>query len=111
MNDTVVKNEVYKGIEYYIKRTEGTVNTWYTGYLVFNEDSKYYGKEYDEIDIPVHGGWTYSENELMPVIYPEDEVWIIGFDTAHVYDDETTQNVDFVEQELRKAIDNIKENK
>jgi hypothetical protein len=45
------------------------------GYVRIPKDHIYYKKEYDDIECDVHGGLTYSRNEL--------EGWWIGFDCAH----------------------------
>jgi hypothetical protein len=79
---------------------------WGNGYLVFKKNHPLYKKEYDEINnnesYPLaHGGWTFSTlhsslskkfNELIffdgePFLLEEDD-WIIGFDTAHLDDNE-----------------------
>ena len=54
------------------------------GYIAIPKDNELYGKDYDEIDIDVHGGLTYSEysNSEYPV-KSEEDVWWIGFDCAH----------------------------
>ena len=44
------------------------------GYVVLPEDHKLYGTDYEEIDVDVHGGLTYSENGK------------VGFDCAHAGD-------------------------
>lgn len=54
-------------------------------YIKVPEKSKYYQKNYDEIDLDVHGGLTYSRNYLAI----EDKVlqgWFLGWDYAHVGD-------------------------
>lgn len=45
------------------------------GYVILNKDNKYFGKDYDEIPVQVHGGLTYSNEE--------DGNWVVGFDCAH----------------------------
>lgn len=54
------------------------------GYVEIPTDHKYYGEDYDDIDIDVHGGWTYSEYTYNN--YPaeaSDKSWWIGFDCGH----------------------------
>jgi len=104
MNVEVLKNAVFEDIEYYILQVED----WVTGYLVLEDDSKYYGVPYDDIDIPIHGGWTYSDEYLQDIIEENDGVWVIGFDTAHYSDGPKEQNIHYVEQELQDAIRRMK---
>lgn len=58
-----------------------------TAYIEIPINHKLYSKHYDNIDIDVHGGLTYSGNYLW--IDDETELkdsWFIGWDYAH-YDD------------------------
>ncbi len=48
------------------------------GYIKIPENHKFYAKHYDDIDLSVHGGLTYSAME-------ENGFWI-GFDCAHFSD-------------------------
>lgn len=67
---------------------------WGNGYVVIPQGHPLHGKHYEEIEIEVHGGLTFSKNadELgWDEILPEDKgCWIIGFDCAHV--DDTLEN-------------------
>ena len=103
--------EIYKGYKIYVVKITNpfsifwfdmTFNTTYfNGYIVLPEDSKFYGKDYDFInkEIKVHGEFEFID-------FVEGE-YTIGFDTTHIYDNETTRNIDFVLEELRKAVDQI----
>ena len=59
------------------------------GYVGVPNGHPNYGKDRDEFD--VHGGITYSDKCSPPICHipkegmPED-VWWLGFDTAHAYD-------------------------
>lgn len=114
----IIKKENYEGYEIYVLEintelpiywdlTENT--TYYNGYIVIPKDSKFYGRNYNFIssEVKIHGEFTFAD-------YIGDE-YVAGFDTAHHFDDETTQNVEFVINELRQAVDQIiqkeKENK
>ena len=86
----------YKGYNYYILN----LGTHPTAYIEIPKGNKLYGKDYNEIyemgyDIDVHGGLTYSDNELMLV---KSESWFIGWDYAH-YDDYTPYD-----DELQKGL-------
>jgi hypothetical protein len=50
------------------------------GYIGIPKGHSVYGKDYDEIDIDVHGGLTYAGDDNYPV---ESDLWWIGFDCAH----------------------------
>lgn len=110
MTKKEVKKEIYKGYEIFVLeiktdllRIYDTTDNlkYYNGYIVIPDDSKFYGREYDFINskVKVHGGFTFA-NFI-------DDKYIIGFDTAHCFDNKTTQNVEFVINELRQAVDKI----
>lgn len=57
------------------------------GYVEIPADHKYYGVEYDKIDVDVHGDWTYSGYTHNN--YPAEasnKSWWIGFDCGHLGD-------------------------
>ena len=103
--------KIYKGYKIYVLKITYEVplfwydmtdnRTYYNGYIVLPENSKFYGKHYDFInkEIEIHGGFTFAD-------FVENE-YKIGFDTAHYFDNETTQNVDFVLNKLKNAVDQI----
>ena len=98
----------------------------HNGYVAVPPTNKYYGKHYDEVDIEVHGGLTFSE----PVRYGEysfsskrkinplyvgvknsvledsefisenteigNDWWIFGFDTFHCNDNPTNCDKEYV---------------
>ena len=74
----------YKNYNYYVLN----LGTHPPAYIEIPKENKLYRKSYDEIykigcDIDVHGGLTYSNNELMGV---KSENWFIGWDYAHCGD-------------------------
>lgn len=74
----------YKNYNYYVLN----LGIYPTAYIEIPKGNKLYRKSYDEIykigcGIDVHGGLTYSDNELMGV---KSENWFIGWAYAHVYD-------------------------
>lgn len=89
----------------------GTLN----GYLGVPKSHKAYGLDYDNWDVDVHGGLTYSCHHSSYTLgdFPESmDIWWFGFDCAH-YDDfipeinnqmpgTTYKDRDFVYQELEK---------
>lgn len=56
------------------------------GYVGIPEGHKYYRKHYDEIDVMVHGGLTYSEFHSKYPIETDEKLWWIGFDCGHAGD-------------------------
>lgn len=57
-----------------------------TAYIEIPKNHKYYLKYYDDIDIDVHGGLTYSEDYLNLENEKINNSWFIGWDYAH-FDD------------------------
>ena len=57
-----------------------------TAYVEIPKNHKYYLKNYNEIDICVHGGLTYSRNYLRLGNIEISNKWFIGWDYAHFND-------------------------
>lgn len=55
-------------------------------YVEIPKNHKYFGIGYDEIDIYVHGGLTFSNNDFFynPIVI--ENKWFIGWDYAHYGD-------------------------
>lgn len=54
------------------------------GYIVLPLTHPLAGKPYDDVEIKVHGGWTYAEDHL-----PNKRAkaqWVLGFDCGHAND-------------------------
>lgn len=79
----ILYRNAYKGYEYIIV-SYGTHPCCYIG---LDEHHKYYAVDYDDIDLDVHGGLTYS-GTLRHVIDNIADKWYIGWDYAH-YGDRT----------------------
>lgn len=63
------------------------------GYVGVPKEHPCYNKPYDEVDVDVHGGLTFSDpcyesdNPAKGICHiSEEEVWWLGFDCAHCYD-------------------------
>lgn len=69
----------YKGYNFYILN----LGTHPTAYVNIPAGHPYYFKHYDDIDIDVHGGLTYSENFLYIDKNTKIEGFFIGWDYAH----------------------------
>lgn len=78
------------GYNYYILN----LGTHPTAYVEIPKNNKYYFKDYDEIDIDVHGGLTYSKNYLRLGNQKIINGWFIGWDYAH-FDDFTGYELNF----------------
>lgn len=68
-----------EGYTYYILN----LGTHPTAYVQIPENHKYYNKEYEEINLDVHGGITYSRNRLYLSKEEKIDGWFIGWDYAH----------------------------
>ena len=74
------------------------------GYLVIDDKKHpWFGKEFDEIDIEVHGGLTFSGEIISEAMsfyseLTEDDIgsWMIGFDTCHDYPAEIYEDGCFI---------------
>jgi hypothetical protein len=89
----VLQNEL---IAFAIENTwlNGCKHGWGNGYVAIPKGHPCYRMDYNEIDskyeIQVNGGLTYSElasKKVHPSETVKNEMWIVGFDTAHSWDD------------------------
>lgn len=69
----------YKGYQFYIL----SLGTHPTAYIEIPKESKLFGKDYDDINISVHGGLTYADDHLQDI---KKDTWFIGWDYAHLGD-------------------------
>lgn len=82
---------------------------WGNGYVVIPHHSWLAGVPYDELDVSVHGGLTFSSYvkhckwpEIPDSCHPDS--WIVGFDTGHYMDDMATCPKEYVEAETRSLM-------
>jgi len=98
------------------------VGAW-CGYVGVPPGHKWHGVDYEDIPvITVHGGLTYSfecSGSICHVPEPgmPDDVWWLGFDTAHSGDrtplfslDGIYRTKEYVENEIRHLVRQVKEN-
>ena len=78
---------------------------WGNGYVKIIPSHKDYGKGYDDIDVSIHGGLTFSEIIQSGDEWPEGH-WV-GFDTAHSNDDLTSWPKELVIDETKDLISQI----
>jgi hypothetical protein len=69
----------------------GACHGAWCAYVGVPSDHPAYGKNYDDVDVGVHGGLTYAGKCREPICHvPEpgmpDDVWWFGFDCAHAWD-------------------------
>lgn len=86
---------IHEGFSCFILRNNS--GNW-CGYVGVPNTHRFYGKSYDDPDVSVHGGLTYAAKCAGHICHiPEpgmpDDVWWLGFDTAHAGD--TTPAYDF----------------
>jgi hypothetical protein len=67
-----------------------TMGNW-CGYVGVPREHPAYGKDYNDVDVEVHGGLTYANHCQAPICHvPEpgmpDDVFWLGFDCAHAGD-------------------------
>jgi len=67
-----------------------TSHGWGNGYVVIPEGHKLHGIDYNDIDVSVHGGLTFSALADSDMVDDWDELsegdlgsWVVGFDTCH----------------------------
>lgn len=70
------------------------------------EKNRFYGLDYNEIDVNCHGGLTYSSNHLYE--QKDTNIWWIGFDCAHCDDarDYTSLRKYYTDNRSKNMIDN-----
>lgn len=69
----------------------------FNGYVSLPVGHPWYGKHFTCLDVDVHYGLSFSEEE--------DGRWVIGFDTAHASDDPKDWNREKVRKEANKLLD------
>lgn len=70
---------------------------WGNGYVRISEGHPFYGMNYMDIPVSVHGGITFGDHIMDDSRWP-DGYWI-GFDTAHYGDNQEKCTMDYVMDE------------
>lgn len=96
---------------------------WGNGYVLLPPNHPFYGKDYDDLGISIHGGLTFGSNfdseyflEWTKDLQIEGDVnvenfekfdnyWMIGFDTAHYGDDIINCSLQYVINETENLLD------
>lgn len=88
---------------------------WGNGYVLIPEGHPLHGMHYDNIDVDVHGGLTFSELVDAKLIEKWGELteadkgmWMIGFDTSHYRDNLYTCPKEYVEAEAERLLGQVK---
>lgn len=79
-NVTVLARGKYEGYPFIVL----SLGTHPTAYVCLPEGHPYFGKDYDDMDIEVHGGFTYA-NSFVAKSTIKDRWWV-GWDYAHLGD-------------------------
>jgi hypothetical protein len=94
----------------------GVTHGWGNGYVIIPEGHPLHGKDYDDIDVAVHGGLTFSESakniDWEEITEEDRNGWVVGFDTAHYSDSLSNWSKISVQKEVRrlaKQLENYKE--
>lgn len=65
---------------------------WGNGYVLLPKEHPWYGMEYEEIPVDIHGGLTYTGYWEDAPEQADREKWWIGFDCAHHGDTRHNRN-------------------
>lgn len=92
---------------------------WGNGYVILDNNHPWYEKDYEYINkfVNIHGGLTFSAKITKDMVLTwgleiEDlDKWMIGFDTAHLYDSLLRWSKDAVQREADKLLEQCKEYK
>lgn len=108
----------HAGFECLLVRNPATL--FWCGYVGVPKGHKFYEKEYDDLDIDVHGGLTYSNKCNAPICHfvPDDkldDLWWFGFDCGHAFDlapmrptrFDTYRDEDYVIKEVKRLADQL----
>jgi hypothetical protein len=80
----------YKGFDCLLNRNMSVSGSW-CGYTALPPGHRYHAVFYDELDIDVHGGLTFSGLSQGEIRHKSkeggpDDAWWLGFDCSHAFD-------------------------
>lgn len=126
-NEPNIKEFEYKGFPCLIVRNESM--GFLCGYIGISKDHPWYGEDYKDIPVNVHGDLTFSKKGGENDKWPNPELWWIGFDCGHSGDlipygncfdrlfcqtfsvstgkTDKYRNIKFVENQIKKLADQI----
>lgn len=86
---------------------------WGNGYVLIPKGHKLFGVDYNDIDVNVHGGLTYSQEitadhiERLGLEVEDIGMWCVGFDTAHYQDTLSEWSKEKVQEEANKLMNQL----
>lgn len=96
----------------------GMNHGWGNGYVLIPEGHPLHGKSYNDIDVDVSGGLTFSElvDEELVNTWPHEGLltkedigsWLVGFDTAHYMDTIERWPKEAVQAETDRLMEQLK---
>lgn len=102
----ILDNGKYLGYEYFIM----SFGVFPAAYVKIPKKHPYFGKNYNLMDIYVHGGLTYSNSKLWISKVDVKSGWFIGWDYAHLGDFcGFEEMLDFSSDEKKWTTEEIKE--
>lgn len=81
-DDVLAKGE-HKGFQWMIVHNG---SGYRCGYVRVPQGHPWHGKDYDDLDVDVHGGLTFAAPDKPCDEKGEDNAWWLGFDCAHADD-------------------------
>lgn len=85
---------------------------WGNGYVVIPKGHPLHGKDYDDINVSVHGGLTFGisakELDWEELTEEDKEGWVVGFDTAHGDDSSSNWPKQRVVKETKRLAKQLK---
>ena len=86
------------------------IEHWFWNWYILLDPTHYYfNSGYDDIEVEVHGGFTYSEFVSEEIIKNFSTLdindlwkWMLGFDTNHYGDNQFNCDKEYVENELER---------
>jgi len=83
---TLVKDWMYKNLRCMVVLRRTSIMEWYCGYVAVPSGHPDWGKGYEEVDVEVHGGLTFSGQGKPGSLWEDKQLWWFGFDCAHAED-------------------------
>jgi hypothetical protein len=103
----LIENKHYEEIKEKFIDIDIIFGGWGKGYVGLPQWHPFFGKNYNELYfIDIHGEITFSQRDDVT------NLWVIGFDTRHFYDNLDNCNFEFVKNEaikLREICTDVKE--
>ena len=108
---------IVQSSEWLRNQLEGTPmkNGWGNGYIIIPETHPWFGMEYNDIPVEVHGGLTFGNVITEDMLEHWDNLtkddigkWLIGFDTNHYNDNMSRWPKEKVIKEAKRLLEQAK---